>query len=55
MTYDEAIAKIESIVHDLETADALSVSQYKEKATEAKQLLDFCESELKILNDQLKA
>lgn len=53
MTYDEAIAKIETIVHELESAEALSVTTYKEKAEQAKQLLDYCESCLKELDQQL--
>lgn len=47
MSYDEALEKIESIVRELEGAEALSVSAYKEKAEQAKKLLDYCESCLK--------
>lgn len=47
MSYDEALIKIEGIVRELESAEALSVAVYKEKAEQAKQLLDYCESCLK--------
>lgn len=50
MTYDEALQQIEGIVKELESAEALSVTQYKEKAQEAKKLLDYCESCLKDMN-----
>lgn len=46
MTYDEALHKIEAIVQELEQAEALPMSVYKEKASEAKKLLDFCEGEI---------
>ena len=46
MTYDEAIKKVESIVQELEQAQALSVTEYKAKAGEAKQLLDLCEAQI---------
>ncbi|MBO7409291.1 MAG: exodeoxyribonuclease VII small subunit [Paludibacteraceae bacterium] len=43
MTYDEAIARVEQIVKELEQSEALSMEVYKAKAKEAKELLDFCE------------
>jgi hypothetical protein len=46
-TYDEAIRQAEDIVLQLEQTEALSVSDYKRKAAEVKQLLDFCEHCLK--------
>ena len=42
MTYDEALAKVEAIVKELEQTEALSMEVYKTKAKEAKDLLDFC-------------
>lgn len=47
MSYDQALQQIENIVRELETAEALSVTAYKEKAEQAKKLLDYCESCLK--------
>lgn len=46
MTYDEALHQIEIIVKELEQAEALPMSVYKDKASEAKKLLDLCESEI---------
>lgn len=53
MTYDEALEKIEGIVRELESAEAISITAYKEKAQQAKQLLDYCESCLKELDKEL--
>ena len=46
MTYDEAIRRIEQIVHDLEQSEALSMDTYQAKANEAKELLNFCQKQL---------
>lgn len=46
MTYDEAIAKVEAIVKELEQTEALSMEVYNAKAKEAKDLLDFCAKQL---------
>lgn len=53
MTYDEAIGRVEAIVKDLEQADALSMEVYKQKAQEAKELLDFCEKQLGAMEKDL--
>lgn len=53
MSYDEALNKLEAIVQNLESAEAISVAQYKEKAEEAKKLLDYCESCLKTIENDL--
>ena len=45
-TYDEAIARVEAIVKELEQTEALTMEVYKQKATEAKELLDFCMKQL---------
>lgn len=47
LTYDKAIARVQDIVQELENTEALSVSEYKQKAKEAKQLLEFCEAQLR--------
>lgn len=54
MTYDEAITQVEHIVKELEQSEALSMDVYKNKATEAKKLLDFCEKQLAAAEKQLK-
>lgn len=53
MNYDEAIARIEAIVKELEQSEALSMDVYKAKAKEAKNLLDFCENQLAVIQDNL--
>lgn len=49
MTYSEALQQVETIVKQLESSDAISPEEYKEKAAKAKELLDFCEGEVKQL------
>ena len=46
MTYDEAIKRLESIVKELESSQALSMDVYQAKAKEAKDLLAFCQKQL---------
>ena len=41
MTYDEALNRLQTIVSSLESNEAISIDEYKKKALEAKQLLDF--------------
>jgi exonuclease VII small subunit len=55
MTYDEAIARVEAIVKELEQSEALSMDVYKTKAKEAKELLDFCELQLGAAAQQFRA
>lgn len=46
MNYDEAIKRLEAIVKELEQTTALNMETYQAKATEAKQLLAFCQKQL---------
>lgn len=46
MTYDQAITQVEAIVKELELTEALSMELYRQKADEAKKLLDFCMKQL---------
>ena len=46
LSYDDAMARVETIVKHLEQSDALSMDEYKQLATEAKTLLDFCRQQL---------
>ena len=46
MKYDEALQKLETIVNTIENGEALSMEDYKKKATEAKKLLDYCQCQL---------
>ena len=47
MNYDEAIQKAEAIIAQLESAEALSMEEYKKAAAEATALLKQCKAELK--------
>lgn len=53
LTYDKAIARVQAIVQELEQTEALSVSEYKQKAQEAKRLLEFCEAQLRDMESAL--
>lgn len=46
LSYDEAIARVETIVRQLEQSEALSMDEYRTLATEAKDLLSFCRRRL---------
>ena len=46
LTYDQAMARVEAIVQQLEQSEAISLSEYKELADEARQLLAFCRNEV---------
>ena len=46
LTYDQAIKRVEEIVRELEQTEALSVAEYKQKAKQASELLNFCRAQL---------
>lgn len=46
MNYDEAIKRIEEIVHELEQSEALSMDMYQARAKETKELLTYCHNQL---------
>lgn len=46
LSYDEAMARVETIVRQLEQSEALSMDEYRTLATEAKDLLSFCRTQL---------
>lgn len=46
LTYDEAIQKAETIIGQLESAEAISMDEYKRLATEVTALLKQCRAEL---------
>lgn len=54
MTYDEAIQRLEDIVQSMQATEALSMEDYKNKAQEAKQLIQFCQKQLTTLETELK-
>lgn len=53
LTYEQAMKRVEDIVRELEQTEALSVTTYRQKAEEAKQLLHFCEVQLREMETQL--
>ena len=53
LTYEQAMKRVEDIVRELEQTEALSVTTYRQKAEEAKQLLRFCEAQLREMETQL--
>ena len=46
LTYDEAIQKAETIIAQLESAEAISMDEYKRLAMEVTALLKQCRAEL---------
>lgn len=47
MNYDQTIRQAEQIITSLEQAEALSVTEYQQKAKEVNRLLDQCEAMLR--------
>jgi len=54
MSYDEALQRINTLLAELETGEAIPMDEYKTKAKEVKQLLDFCRSKLTSLEEEMK-
>lgn len=52
LTYDQAMARVETIVQQLEQSEAISLSEYKQLAEEARQLLDFCHNEVEKISKE---
>ena len=46
MTYNEAIQQAETILKELEQAEALSMEVYQQKAKQVKELLQFCKQQI---------
>ena len=53
LTYDQAMARVEAIVQQLEQSEAISLSEYKQLADEARQLLTFCRNEVEKISKEL--
>ena len=53
LTYDQAMARVEAIVQQLEQSEALSLQEYRLLAEEARGLLAFCCKEIEVLSDGL--
>ena len=54
LSYDEAIARAEQIIAQLEQSEAISVSEYKRLASEATTLLKQCKAEIIALEKELQ-
>ena len=52
LTYDQAMARVEVIVQQLEQSEAISLSEYKQLADEARQLLAFCRNEVEKISKE---
>ena len=46
LTYDEALQRAEAIIARLESAEAISIDEYKKAAAEATALLRYCKTEI---------
>jgi len=55
LTYEQAMKRVEDIIHELEQTEALSVTVYKQKAKEAEELMRFCEEQLTSMERELAA
>lgn len=55
MNYDQAIKQLETIISSLESDEALSMEQYKQKAMQAKELISFCKKQLTTLEEEMKS
>ena len=51
MTYDEAIQRAETLIAQLESAEALSLDAYRKQAAEITKLLQFCKQEIEGLSN----
>ncbi|MGN0235732.1 MAG: exodeoxyribonuclease VII small subunit [Paludibacteraceae bacterium] len=52
LTYDQAMTRVETIVQQLEQSEAVSLSEYKQLADEARRLLAFCHSEVEKISKE---
>ena len=52
LTYDQAMARVETVVQQLEQSEAISLSEYKQLADEARQLLAFCHNEVEKISKE---
>ena len=51
LSYDQAMARVEAIVQQLEQSEALSLHDYRLLAEEARGLLAFCRKEIEVLRE----
>lgn len=55
MSYDEALKRIDEIMREIEATQAMSMTEFKMKSAEAKQLIEFCRKELMNLEEDIKS
>lgn len=53
MNYDEALQRLQAIVSELETDEAISLETYKKLAAEAREMLTFCRAQLTSIEGEL--
>lgn len=53
MNYDEALQRLQAIVSELETDEAISLEAYKKLASEAREMLTFCRAQLTSIEGEL--
>jgi exodeoxyribonuclease VII small subunit len=53
LTYDEAMARLETLTKELASIGAVGMDEYKQKALEAQQLIAYCHSCLTELESQI--
>ena len=51
LSYDQAMARVEATVQQLEQSEALSLQDYRLLAEEARSLLAFCRKEIEVLRE----
>ena len=52
LTYDQAMARVETVVQQLEQSEGISLREYKQLADEARQLLAFCRNEVETISKE---
>ncbi len=53
--YDTALLRLQAIVEQLERGEAVSLEEYRHLADEAKQLLQYCRTQLTEMEEAAKA
>ena len=46
LSYDEAVARIEALTKEMASFGAVGMEEYKQKASEAQRLIDYCRKQL---------
>ncbi len=54
LSFDDALAKAEAIIRELEGASALSMEVYRKKASEARQYLTICREQIAKIETEME-